>query len=172
VALLYLSLANETTRAQRNADKSGLLRLPPEIRQRIWTYAVHVQTVIVGYGTYPEDARYYPEQSILRVCRQVHAETCLLPYSGNTFSPDDMGCFNVWLKRRLPEQLAALRRLELWCHEYPKSPLRLLSGLKHVRVYCICDGLCPLDPGRGKAIKENLEGIWGNSDLEIQIAHG
>jgi hypothetical protein len=35
-------------RAQRNAIESPLLRLPPEIRKKIWTFAVHVDRVLVA----------------------------------------------------------------------------------------------------------------------------
>jgi len=168
VALLYLSLANNATRAQRNADESALLRLPPEIRQRIWNYAVHAQTVTIG-DVYPNDSQDYPEQSILRVCRQVHAETCLLPYSHNSFWPDDMDSLAVWLTRRLPEQMAAIQRIEIDCRESSAATLRLLPGIKYVGVYCICDGLCPDVPARGKAIQEALGDIWRNYNLNIKI---
>ena len=170
MALLYLGLANETTRAQRNAQESALLRLPPEIRRRIWTYAVHAQMVTIG--DWYEVKGSYPEQSILRVCRQVHAETCLLPYSGNSFWPNKIESLSAWLTRRLPEQIAAVQRIEIWCCDCSAAPLRLLPGVKYVRVYCICDLLCPSLPARGIAIGQRLEVVLGHSDLKIQITHG
>ena len=171
MALLCLGQTDNTTRAQRNAQESALLRLPAEIRHRIWTYAVHAQTVTMGYLDWM-DRKDYPKQSVLQVCRQVHAETCLLPYSNNSFWIYDIVSLSVWLTRRLPEQIAAVQRIEISCCECSEAPLRLLTGMKHIIVYCICDGLCPTDPARSKAIKEALGGSWGNFDFKIRIVQG
>jgi len=171
VALLYLNLANETTRAQRNTEESVLLRLPPELRRRIWTYAVHAQIVTVGDWDWFERED-YPKQSVLQVCRQLHAETCLLPYSNNSFWPHDIESLSVWLTRRLPEQIDAVQSIRIWCGDCSEAPLRLLRGIKYVHVYCTCDGLCPSVPARGIALAQSLEVMLGNSNLKIQITHG
>jgi hypothetical protein len=72
--------ANQGSRAQRNAEESDLLRLPPEIRNRIWEYVG--QELLACHD---EENVTYPEPGILRVCRQSHAETCLPSYALNTF---------------------------------------------------------------------------------------
>ena len=81
-------------RYQRNANKSQLLRLPGEIRNKIWQFATSGYYV---YGPYYEDgwgACSYSTQKFERdisafqlpqVCRQIYTETATLPYTTNTF---------------------------------------------------------------------------------------
>jgi hypothetical protein len=84
----------------RNNQKSPLLRLPPEIRNRIWKYAVGGNTIkSVDIGLWRGDYRLKLPTSeqlptsepghvfaLLRTCRQIYAETAVLPYTDNTFS--------------------------------------------------------------------------------------
>ncbi|OWY42215.1 asparagine synthetase [Alternaria alternata] len=72
--------------AYRNATSSPLLRLPPEIRNMIFALVLTEEGTI--YLFYIRNGWRYQNDfqiSLLRVCRQVYTETCLLPYKLNTF---------------------------------------------------------------------------------------
>jgi len=102
----------------------------------------------------------------------MHAEICLLAYAVNLFWFYDYPPFRAWLKRRLPAQKAAVRRVQVFCSDCEKSPLKSFPRLKSVEVVCICDGMCPVDPERGKIVKNALARTCGRSDLQIRIVHG
>lgn len=89
----------------RNASVSPFLRLPPEIRIRIYRLVLGGQQIFIGL--YPNafdhnnrshcGERFYHFNTVngrgrgldirlLRVCRQVFTETALLPYAHNHFS--------------------------------------------------------------------------------------
>lgn len=69
-----------------------LLRLPPELRNRIWEYALggHIFTVrscdpkskVVHFEVSSEEKK---GTTLLRACRQIYAETALLPFRLNAF---------------------------------------------------------------------------------------
>ncbi|KAG9381780.1 hypothetical protein A1F94_007434 [Pyrenophora tritici-repentis] len=124
----------------KNVETSMLLCLPAEIRNRIWTHVVSVDKVYIGKVFYDEPIDEYPEASILRVCRQIHAEICLMAYTVNVFWFYEHAPFKAWLKRRLPAQKAAVRRIQIFCNGWEKSPLRSFTRLESVTVSCVCDG--------------------------------
>lgn len=76
-------------RVQGN-QQAPLLRLPPEIRDRIWRYALGGKT-FVGVGLWESTYRFGPSKAdpengaaLLRTCRQIYSETALhLPRLGN-----------------------------------------------------------------------------------------
>lgn len=100
----------------RNGSVCGLLRLPPEIRLRIYKLVLGGQRLWIGhhpaqtqYGTgWPSNhqmhrgGQFYHKTvngsgrgidlRLLRVCRQIFSETALLPYALNkfTFQGDDV----------------------------------------------------------------------------------
>ncbi|PWO30497.1 hypothetical protein A1F96_05890 [Pyrenophora tritici-repentis] len=123
----------------KNVETSMLLCLPAEIRNRIWTHVVSVDKVYIGKVFYDEPIDEYPEASILRVCRQIHAEICLMAYTVNVFWFYEHAPFKAWLKRRLPAQKAAVRRIQIFCNGWEKSPLRSFTRLESVTVSCVCD---------------------------------
>jgi len=135
-------------------------------------HVVSIGTVYIGTEFFQDPIEEYPEASILRVCRQIHAEICLLAYAVNVFWFYDYPPLRTWLKRRLPAQKAAVRRIQIFCSDCVKSPLRSFPRLQSVGVVCICDGTCPVDPEKGRVVKDALEGIWGRDGLEIRIVHG
>lgn len=79
------------------------MRLPPEIRNRIWRYVVAVEKVFLDDDENVWDLE-KPQACELRVCRHVHTETCLLTYSINLFGFYETELMVGWLARRLPEQ--------------------------------------------------------------------
>lgn len=101
----------------RNAAESSLLRLPPELRNRFYTYVVGGNDFDLTDGldrrprarlrhTYFEPD--YHMLGLLRTCRQIHAETRLLPFTCNIFSySNTLTAFN-W-RRAMPTQMLAIR---------------------------------------------------------------
>ncbi|CAN9439550.1 unnamed protein product [Alternaria alternata] len=86
---------------KRNAIESPLLRLPPEIRNGIYTYVFgNTRYLFRDYHfsirtpvTFTPDKVEYQRLSLPLVCRQLHHETRLLPYELGTFD------FVEWLGR-------------------------------------------------------------------------
>jgi hypothetical protein len=85
-----------STKAKANSE-SPLLRLPAEIRNRIWEYAlggnirdvVHIQRrrkfyiediTAVSRASFPQNSH-----ALLSTCRQIYTETALLTFSTNAF---------------------------------------------------------------------------------------
>ena len=80
----------------QNAIKSPLLRLPGEVRNRIYEYALGGEEVCCSYYKRPylrpgqpnrTGKEKYPLSLLMlpQVCRQIHAESALLPYHLNDF---------------------------------------------------------------------------------------
>ncbi|XPS70462.1 hypothetical protein M3J09_002679 [Ascochyta lentis] len=124
---------NPTT--EQNRTHSPLLRLPGEIRNRIYDYVFENHDVIVRKfqdrtkffyhvsEPFPSDhCGWVPWLGLLQiatVCRDLHAETELLPYSMSTFSLDDRGGFRSWYigigrKRQLSIRTIQVSRHSSW----------------------------------------------------------
>lgn len=86
---------------ERNVRKSGLLRLPAEIRNTIWEYALGGQpntlcilSIFERKFAYFQTATFatgdlgtlIDSSSLLRVSRQIYSESALLPYTLNTLA--------------------------------------------------------------------------------------
>ena len=118
--------------SKSNAVNSPLLRLPAELRNEIFAFvytdaAYHLElggydgefrTVLINTVTYSRRC----EVRLFLVCRQVHAETAMLPYELGSFNfmaqewdPHlavvGMGSF---LERLSPRQLRATGKVTLW----------------------------------------------------------
>ncbi|KAF2132508.1 hypothetical protein P153DRAFT_308829 [Dothidotthia symphoricarpi CBS 119687] len=113
----------------RNITESSLLRLPPELRNRIYEYALGGMNINIDYGyldwvvidklhnydIYPMDNAiiWNTNYSLFHVCRQVYSETCLLAYKLNTFIvSDDLG-LSMWVHMRKQAQLDAIRTVRV-----------------------------------------------------------
>ena len=131
---------------QRNAKYSPLLRLPGEIRNKIWAFAmgghyidVHevvqfrtVESIWVrtGFRAQPNlgDKASQPSGFHLpEVCRQIYSETATLGYKLNTFILDLDGCgFSAkWVDSLLPAQTNAMTSVVPKCvsfESYVASP--------------------------------------------------
>jgi len=119
-----------------NAANSPLLRLPAELRNEIFAY-VYTDAVyhpgLTDYGGEPR-ANLRGSESYLKrcevhlslVCRQMHAETALLPYELGSFnfrsqewqSHEAVARMRIFLERRSPRQLHAIGKVTLWRAEY------------------------------------------------------
>jgi hypothetical protein len=112
------------------------LRLPPEIRNKIWAFAVQVDLVYnwqsygprldlpFGFavarktGGVIDDNNCQPRQSsafhLPEVCRQIYAEVGTLAYSTNTFLVRFNSAFSMhWVKHLIPAQRDAITSVEL-----------------------------------------------------------
>jgi hypothetical protein len=135
-----------------NATDSPLLRLPAELRNYIWSYVIGGQTIRMNLSSTKDrsglsrkllDSRTWrPDTnrfSLLRVSRQIYAETGTLVDTLSTFSVVSMLGLCRWLEDMAPWQLDAvqnIRSLELF--EQPpfwklQSLLRL-RGLERVKL--------------------------------------
>ncbi|KAI4609748.1 hypothetical protein J4E80_008393 [Alternaria sp. BMP 0032] len=85
-----------------NQRNSPLLRLPAEIRHMIFGYALGGKTFHIHHHEYQGIAKNGTVSknalALLAVCRQVFAETALLPFSSNTFSAVHPQVFNMWIE--------------------------------------------------------------------------
>jgi hypothetical protein len=109
-------------------SKSPLLRLPPEIRNRIWEYTVGGKVLDVTHFARRKSHRYieevttiskdsFPQHShaLLQVCRQIYAETALLPFSKNTFRFEKEQAFE-WARQLLKFQRNLLENVHVVTH--------------------------------------------------------
>ncbi|KAH7076417.1 hypothetical protein BKA63DRAFT_564808 [Paraphoma chrysanthemicola] len=105
--------------AKDNSVKSPLLSLPPELRTKIWAYAlagtrthVHkrysVQRTKSARGHGLVRSRIISPLSLLRVSRQVYSEAALLPYHLTTFFFDDYNDLRAFQLALKQAQLDAL----------------------------------------------------------------
>lgn len=127
-------------RGGQTREASSFLSLPAELRNQIYEYVLYGWVVAIKPShrrhdsleadIYPvaactsriprEKAIRQPDKplhllGILSTCRQVHAETRLLPYSLSTFFCGERPFPHAWLDI-LPEQLAQVRSLQLCSH--------------------------------------------------------
>jgi hypothetical protein len=104
---------------QHNAN-SPLLSLPPEIRNIIFKEvlghrAIHIHA-LPGIETLDHPAGYpitENEFALTRVCRQIYADTALLPYSLNTFVFTCRVDRDRWVSRRCFAHLSASTTIEI-----------------------------------------------------------
>ncbi|KAI4948611.1 hypothetical protein J4E86_007959 [Alternaria arbusti] len=109
---------------QHNATASPLLRLPAEIRNMIFAYALsHGDIKLKVIPRLPDTSmfldywehRNWPDPvniSLLYACRQIYFEAALLPYELNTFVVSGtVSAFKDFLAHRTSAQIGALARV-------------------------------------------------------------
>lgn len=141
------------------AEKSSsFLCLPTEIRLEIYGYVLTSQWPLTVQcwkhyttSTFATRIVQYPKcfLSLLRTCRQIHAETRLLPLQLNTFRFKSQDAFLPWLEKLGAGRASALRNVELvtWMARHMVEggswvamrleecfPLRQLEDLRIVKV--------------------------------------
>ena len=180
--------------SNENATESPLLRLPAEIRNRVYGYVLGGKTLhIIKYHKSPSKVvfryntcrlpeadshqadcvrengsentsfdyiKYHEAQGcrfagrdrfntgrldiqLLRVCRQIHREAALIPYTMNTFSFNEEHCiFCPFLNGLMASQQRALRGVTFYCNHGcyvmvdSKLRKRLISGgLEDLTIY-------------------------------------
>jgi len=111
-----------------------LLRLPPELRHLIFRHVIGGKTFEIRYEPEPDRslvrkrlASQVPKPkfiaknttvakntlALLVVCRQVFAETALLPFSSNTFSASRPDELEMWIKMFPPAVSEAITSIQL-----------------------------------------------------------
>ncbi|CAA9964472.1 hypothetical protein PTMSG1_07831 [Pyrenophora teres f. maculata] len=105
--------------AKRNSNESPLLRLPAEIRSKIWEYAVGYHQIEV-YDAYFARTRLSnvqlshvsrplrattsgfvkPKYALPTVCRQIYVEAAAMVYTLNNFRFDDRNVMDCFIKHR------------------------------------------------------------------------
>lgn len=108
-------------------SETPLLRLPPEVRNCIWEYALGDKVLDVVFveklkGPYIEEktliaADTFPDHShaLLQVCRQVYTETALIPFATNAFKFAREEAFD-WARHLLPVQQKSIREVHIVTH--------------------------------------------------------
>ncbi|KAF2118565.1 hypothetical protein BDV96DRAFT_643806 [Lophiotrema nucula] len=131
---------------RRNSTQSPLLRLPAELRNKIWEFATSGYQMQIESQDDSEHAKSYRLRvyqrntisgapayhvfSLSAVCRQIYSEVGTLPYSLNEFML--CGTLNSWLRDLLPGQVNAISTIDIDEEAFKKFP-----GLRTVFV---CDG--------------------------------
>ncbi len=114
---------------KRNATVSPLLRLPSEIRNRIYGFVFGVHRLYIDYNPHEHNHKINEGRRerihvpgglyhlagvgldkkicirLLRVCRQTYEEAALLPYTLNTFH-----FANIWVDRRFKKESKPVQR--------------------------------------------------------------
>jgi hypothetical protein len=108
-----------------------LLRLPTEIRQYIWEYALGSKTFLAtcfrvkwyyggSYRFAPSTAEDPNGMALLRTCRQIYSEAVLYPMNMATFAYDNVTYLKRSLKSMRPYQLQRVTHLRMECQRYNK----------------------------------------------------
>jgi hypothetical protein len=89
--------------ARQNQRDSQLLRLPAELRNQTFRYALGGKTwsfvVREPYRQWAYNCSAFTMAlALLAICRQIYTETALLPFSLGSFSFNDPDEFSLWLK--------------------------------------------------------------------------
>jgi hypothetical protein len=162
----------------RKGRTSSLLALPAELRNIIWAHVLGGNlfdikcSVRIPWGVSVTNATTSPHQlALLGTCRQVHAETRLLPFTSNTFQFKSEDAFKPWLAGFDLAQQAAIQsvRLVTWKAKHmvesrgfaPRRlldvfPVELFKGLKSIEIEVRYTGM----------VKEDEKWTCGGSELE------
>jgi hypothetical protein len=95
--------------AKLNSVTSPLLRLPGEIRTKIWQYAIGYHQIDIGHRRLEQLCADEPARNVRpsnpathfpRTCRQMYVETSPYIYTLNTFGFESVAVFDRWTKNR------------------------------------------------------------------------
>jgi hypothetical protein len=116
--LTVAALTSLSTR--KNQTDSRLLLLPPELRTQIFEYVLGGQTWKIRFdlrfGKTFNQSRYANALALLATCRQIHAETQLLPFRLSLFSALNCVSLHRWLLTIKPFQCTALTNIQVVCN--------------------------------------------------------
>ena len=157
---------------------SPLLALPAELRNIIWSQVLGGTTfdikcsVRIPWGVSVTNTTTSPHQlALLQACRQIYAETRLLPLTLNTFQFKSEDAFKPWLAKFDITQRAAIQsvRLVTWKAKHmvesrgfaPRRlvdvfPVELFKGLRSVQIEVRYTGV----------LREDEKWECGGSELE------
>jgi len=120
-----ISEQSDVNGAPQAIIESPLLRLPPELRNIIFAYALDHGTVSPHLGTTSLERRLRKDPirkrfGLLFTCRQIYAETALLPYKLNTFSVRGLlplVALENFLCRRTQAQMQVMDKVQMYHEE-------------------------------------------------------
>ena len=132
-----------------NQLRSPLLRLPAELRNLIYHYALGNCTLTFSDDYKPRLCQHdtprlcqrdKPAFPLLAVCVQIHAEAALLPYSLNTFVIATAEVLNTFSATTPPSFIQAIKKLDIdywtvssqWATEKSLASLKRFKGLEEV----------------------------------------
>ncbi|OCL15142.1 hypothetical protein AOQ84DRAFT_358288 [Glonium stellatum] len=147
--------------ATSNSLNSPLLRLPAELRNQIFVYAIGGQRILISIvgNPYSETvlhtykhpdvrplagARPYTSSGeifvpISRTSRQIYNETALLPYKLNEFEFSSSRVMQRWMEERLPVQKRSISciYIDLDHQDISRIPRSTWKNLDSLRMLCL-----------------------------------
>ncbi|KAF2831205.1 hypothetical protein CC86DRAFT_269165, partial [Ophiobolus disseminans] len=107
---------------ERNDHDSPLLRLPGELRNRVYEFVLH-QNPRRYLRSFQTSSMWHQgpnlrNLSILSVCKKTHHDTALLPFALNTFRCDALHVFEGMLSTMTMTQRQAITSLHLMFRFY------------------------------------------------------
>jgi hypothetical protein len=177
----------------QNQRDSPLLRMPPETRSRIYDYALGVNTFVLLKDDDTENiintTKAKNALALLAVCRQLYAETALLPFSLNVFSSNSPSTLRSWTSTIQPAYFNNITTLKLVtclfklsnrfkaCSYYFEKPkdwiFSELPSLRHIHLRIILTN-CTKDTEKDLRIEfamdgQLLEHLLAASSKEVEV---
>ncbi|KAJ8112074.1 hypothetical protein OPT61_g5473 [Boeremia exigua] len=118
--ILNVAPKGEEKQLVKANQQASLLRLPPEIRDHIWKYALRDKVFLAKHmfirpSLRPLESRFMPSATdptngvaLIRSCRQIYSETALYPYLLGTFA-----CANIWALRQAAQTIEHYQRKQV-----------------------------------------------------------
>lgn len=165
---------------QQNA-KTRLLRLPAELRNRIFTYVVLEHTDHSMHVVKYVKKLFADVVPLLLVCRQIYAETAVLPFAANTFTAMCSYEWEVLSRGIRPAQLSAIRSVIVvfdhldWHRKFTRTLLPEITTVTIWTSPCAFEpristlGYLVVDPVEVGTWLENASKGWGSNVKEIKI---
>lgn len=108
-------------------QRSKLLDLPPEIRNKIYSLVLHdveEETLCPFVWQLSSGKRKYG-YSLTQTCHQIRQETLLMWHAGKkllfAMRPENMSYYKTWLERRPDSVLPSIRRIQLEDYQHCKA---------------------------------------------------
>lgn len=172
--------------AVRNRKWSPLLRLPAELRNRIFEYAFVVRIVRFNFvsteSRYPADFLAYPPitagardiSSLLRrtiVCRQIHSETAILPVKLNTFVVDIIELVDMVnaMPKEVQDQIHSLR-IDSRRHRVKDTVIQYISNLAKLPSLRKISVLVSPFPNPANQLIVKALRKWAGEDATVEIS--
>ena len=118
--------------ARQNQRDSPLLRLPPEIRNQIFEYALGGHTIwLQDAPKWRRGVKHKKTRNLLAllaVSRQAYAETAMIAFSLNTFCADYSESMATFLRDRSSTSIIRVDNIQIDCHISVYSPFYMPSS--------------------------------------------
>jgi hypothetical protein len=114
--------------AKQSQRDSPLLRLPPEIRNTIFEYALGGRTILLE--STPFKYGDLKAVSLLAVSRQIYAETAMILFSANTFSASNPKSMALFLREQASTSVVRVTTVQVQCNVIVCDPRLFFPELK------------------------------------------